>query len=131
MGRPPIGARALTPAEKQRRYRERRAAKFGNKGTVTKPTAAAAVAKLEARVRKLQEHCANLHGVIDEQHRLHQEHHAKWVAYAEKVEPALKEAVARIREVEAENARLRKKPGAKKRQPGGKKPGRQLCDGRS
>jgi len=36
MGRPPIGERAMTPAEKQRRYRER---KFGNKSVVTKSTA--------------------------------------------------------------------------------------------
>src|SRR5262245_118413 len=48
MGRPPIGERAMTPAEKQRRYRER---KFGNKPSVTK---SAAVAKLEARIRELE-----------------------------------------------------------------------------
>lgn len=34
MGRPPIGERALTPAEKMRRYR---AKKFGNKAPVTEP----------------------------------------------------------------------------------------------
>src|SRR5262245_31592040 len=49
MGRPPIGARAMTPAEKQRRYRER---KFGNKPRVTKSPAA--VAALEARIRELE-----------------------------------------------------------------------------
>jgi hypothetical protein len=37
--RPPIFGKALSPAEKQRRYRERFAAKsFGNKDAVTKPT---------------------------------------------------------------------------------------------
>jgi hypothetical protein len=49
MGRPPLGERAMTPAEKQRRYRER---KFGNKPAVTK--ASAATAKLEARIRELE-----------------------------------------------------------------------------
>lgn len=56
-----------------------------------------------------------LRAVIDEQHRQHLEHHAKWVAYAEKVEPALKEAVARIRELEAELARERKRRRSPKR----------------
>ena len=38
MGRPPMFGKALSPAEKQRRYRERLAAKsFGNKDAVTKP----------------------------------------------------------------------------------------------
>lgn len=38
MGRPPIGARALTAAEKMRRYRARKAtAAFGNDASVTKP----------------------------------------------------------------------------------------------
>src|SRR5262249_6309501 len=50
MGRPPIGERAMTAAEKQRRYRER---KFGNRPPVTKPSAAAA-ANLEARIRQLE-----------------------------------------------------------------------------
>jgi hypothetical protein len=34
MGRPPLGKVAMTPAEKQRRYRER---KFGNRPPVAKP----------------------------------------------------------------------------------------------
>src|SRR5262249_31863447 len=48
MGRLPIGERAMTPAEKQRRYRER---KFGNKPRVTKSDA---VAALEKRIRELE-----------------------------------------------------------------------------
>ena len=37
MGRPPLRERPLTPAEKQRRYRARKAAKaFDNTSTVTK-----------------------------------------------------------------------------------------------
>jgi hypothetical protein len=58
MGRPPIGKVAMTAAEKQRRYRER---KFGNKAAVvaavTKSTARAAdraAAPLEARIRELE-----------------------------------------------------------------------------
>jgi hypothetical protein len=47
MGRPPIGARALTAAEKQRRYRER---KFGKSN---KPTAAL-VTRLQAHICKLE-----------------------------------------------------------------------------
>jgi len=53
MGRPPIGERAMSAAEKQRRYRAR---KFGNKGAVTK-TLPPAVAELEARVRELEAEC--------------------------------------------------------------------------
>jgi hypothetical protein len=51
MGRPPIGERAMTAAEKQRRYRERRDAKLGNKPRVTK---SASVDKLERRIRELE-----------------------------------------------------------------------------
>ena len=56
MGRPPMGKRAMTPAEKQRRYRER---KFGNKPPVTKPpaksdaAAQAEIAALKARIAEL------------------------------------------------------------------------------
>jgi DNA repair exonuclease SbcCD ATPase subunit len=50
MGRPPIGARAMTPAEKMRRYRAR---KFGNKPSVANPSATA-VAAFEARIRELE-----------------------------------------------------------------------------
>jgi len=49
MGRPPIGERAMTAAEKMRRYRAR---KFGNRPPVTK--SAATVAKLAARIRELE-----------------------------------------------------------------------------
>ena len=52
MGRPPIGERALTAAEKMRRYRAR---KFGNKPPVTKsPVTNAAVASLQARLREVE-----------------------------------------------------------------------------
>src|SRR5437016_4819451 len=56
-GRRPIGERAMTPAEKQRRYRER---KFGNRPKrppVTKSTAAKAAAidpASAARIRELE-----------------------------------------------------------------------------
>jgi len=50
MGRPPIGERAMTAAEKMRRYRAR---KFGNRPPVTKLTAAAAE-RLAARIRELE-----------------------------------------------------------------------------
>jgi DNA repair exonuclease SbcCD ATPase subunit len=46
-GRPPLGERAMTPAEKMRRYRAR---KFGNKPRVTRSAAAA----LKARIRELE-----------------------------------------------------------------------------
>jgi hypothetical protein len=36
MGRPPLGERSLTPAEKQRRYRARKAAQAFDNTTVTK-----------------------------------------------------------------------------------------------
>jgi hypothetical protein len=90
-----------TNAERQRRYIARLKARVN--------------AAPDDRVRKLQEHCAWLHGVIDEQHRLYRKHHAKWVAYAQQVEPALKEAVARIRELEAELARERARHRRKQR----------------
>jgi hypothetical protein len=52
MGRPPIGERALTAAEKMRRYRAR---KFGNKPPVTKSSATnAAVASLQTRLREVE-----------------------------------------------------------------------------
>jgi hypothetical protein len=55
MGRRPLGERALTPAEKQRRYRERKAAALGNSAPVTKPSEAAeeiaALAKELAQAR--------------------------------------------------------------------------------
>jgi hypothetical protein len=60
MGRPPIGKTAMTAAEKQRRYRER---KFGNKAAVTKPDGKQSfgnegvvtkrIAELEAEVARL------------------------------------------------------------------------------
>jgi hypothetical protein len=59
VGRPPIGARAMTAAEKQRRYRER---KFGNKPPVTKPSAAdgARVSVLEAEAAALRDQIITL-----------------------------------------------------------------------
>jgi hypothetical protein len=71
MGRPPIGERAMTAAEKMRRYRAR---KFGNKPPVTKSTATqidpaatrqridSAIAPLEARVRELEAELARERG---------------------------------------------------------------------
>jgi chromosome segregation ATPase len=52
-GRPPLGARAMSAAEKQRRYRERKAKELGNDGAVTK-SGTADTAKLEARIRRLE-----------------------------------------------------------------------------
>src|SRR5262245_20500133 len=46
-GRPPLGDRAMTPAEKQRRYRER---KFGNKPAKAPVTKSPAK---EARIKQL------------------------------------------------------------------------------
>jgi hypothetical protein len=63
MGRPPIGERAMTPAEKQRRYRER---KFGNRPPVTKSATAAALA---ARIRELKQQLAQAHKRIAELER--------------------------------------------------------------
>jgi hypothetical protein len=57
MGRPPLGERALTPAEKMRRYRER---KFGNKPPVTKQGYAAA----QARIAGLEREAAQLRAQI-------------------------------------------------------------------
>jgi hypothetical protein len=54
MGRSPLGERAMTPAEKQRRYRER---KLGNRDAVTKPSAKT-LARLQGRVRKLEANLA-------------------------------------------------------------------------
>jgi hypothetical protein len=58
MGRPPLGERAMTAAEKMRRYRER---KFAPKPTAaepptaaTKPTADRESAALKARIRELE-----------------------------------------------------------------------------
>jgi hypothetical protein len=51
MGRPPIGERAMSPAEKQRRYRER---KFGNKPPVTKPATAKLAEEQAARIAELE-----------------------------------------------------------------------------
>jgi hypothetical protein len=57
MGRPPIGEQAMTAAEKQRRYRER---KFGNKAAVSKPTTAQAqrqqaeIAALKLEIARLR-----------------------------------------------------------------------------
>jgi hypothetical protein len=47
MGRPPIGAKAMTAAEKQRRYRARKA---GDKLAVTKPGAGDCVAEARALI---------------------------------------------------------------------------------
>src|SRR5262245_11351691 len=55
-GRPPIGERAMTPAEKQRRYRER---KFGNKPPVTKKAQAKPDEK-DRRIRELEAQLAAL-----------------------------------------------------------------------
>ena len=56
MGRPPLGERAMTAAEKQRRYR---AKKLGNSASVTNPPAdyqrlQARIRELEARIRSLE-----------------------------------------------------------------------------
>ena len=110
MGRPPIGKAAMTSTERSRRHRA---------GLATKPatkTPPASDAAKDARIRELAEHCGYLHGLIEEQHRLHKEHHAKWVAYAEKLEAVLKElttdlAVARKREA----GRLRAEIGRRSR----------------
>jgi hypothetical protein len=50
MGRPPLGERALTPAEKMRRYRER---KFGNRPP-RHAEAAREIAQLKARIAELE-----------------------------------------------------------------------------
>jgi hypothetical protein len=47
MGRPPLGKRAMTAAEKQKRYR---AKTFGNSAPVTKPQLKARIAQLEAEL---------------------------------------------------------------------------------
>jgi hypothetical protein len=59
MGRPPIGERALTAAEKQRRYRER---KFGKRN---KPSAAL-VERLQARIRELEANQAALNALVEQ-----------------------------------------------------------------
>jgi hypothetical protein len=56
MGRPPLGERALTPAEKMRRYRER---KFGNKPPVTKQRHAE-LEQAKARIAGLERENAQL-----------------------------------------------------------------------
>jgi hypothetical protein len=66
MGRPPIGERAMTAAEKQRRYRERkRRAAYGNSEPVTEPRARAAAGDGE-RVSALQRENAQLRARIAE-----------------------------------------------------------------
>jgi hypothetical protein len=52
MGRPPTGARAMTAAEKQRAYRQR---KFGNKPPVTKSRADADLAGLRVEIERLRD----------------------------------------------------------------------------
>src|SRR5262245_49504173 len=97
MGRPPLGERAMTPAEKQRRYRER---KFG---AVTKP-AAKTVKRLEARVRELE---AQLAALATETEEL--------IAAAERLRRSKDElrdaSRARVHELETELARERKRHG--------------------
>jgi chromosome segregation ATPase len=56
MGRPPLGERALTPAEKMRRYRER---KFGNKPP-RRAEADLEIAQLKARIAELEREVAQL-----------------------------------------------------------------------
>ena len=57
MGRPPIGERAMTAAEKQRRYRAR---KFGNKPRVTKSALAAEIAALKQQLAQAHKRIAEL-----------------------------------------------------------------------
>jgi len=57
MGRPPIGKRAMTAAEKQRRYRAR---KFGNKPRVTKSALAAEIAALKQQLAQAHKRIAEL-----------------------------------------------------------------------
>jgi predicted RNase H-like nuclease (RuvC/YqgF family) len=61
MGRPPIGKRAMTAAERTRRHRER---KFGKRN---KPTAKT-VEQLQARVRELEADYAALYRANEELH---------------------------------------------------------------
>jgi len=56
MGRKPVGERAMTPAERQRRYRDARAARTGQQPTADKAQAARRkVAALEAEGARLLE----------------------------------------------------------------------------
>src|SRR5262245_33940433 len=94
MGRPPIGERAMTPAEKMRRYRER---KFGNRSAVTKPTAKV-VAAQAARTRELE---AELERETVA--------HVKTLAMLEQAAETAQKALSRVQE--AELARERKRRG--------------------
>jgi hypothetical protein len=95
VGRPSIGERAMTPAEKQRAYRER---KFGNKPHVTKSADDGALA---ARVRQLEAELA----------RERQEHKATRAKFGNK------DAVTKQRSVETElaQAKARKVENARQR----------------
>jgi hypothetical protein len=55
-GRPPLGERALTAAEKQRRYRD----KFHQSQSAAAKQAIDAVRRLDARVRELEAECIRL-----------------------------------------------------------------------
>jgi hypothetical protein len=58
MGRPPLGERAMTPAEKMRRYRAR---KFGNRPPITKAALAGVAEMLAARIRELLQQLTQAH----------------------------------------------------------------------
>jgi hypothetical protein len=94
MGRPPIGERAMTPAEKQRRYRAR---KFGNKP----PTPAVAA---EAHIRELEEHIRKMTASFDAYSR---EMSARFSKLADETEQRALEDTARIRALEAQLVRER------------------------
>jgi hypothetical protein len=98
VGRPSIGERAMTPAEKQRAYRER---KFGNKPHVTKSADGdGADGALAARVRQLEAELA----------RERQEHKATRAQFGNK------DAVTKQRSAETELAQAKARKVEKARQ---------------
>jgi hypothetical protein len=89
MGRRPIGARAMTPAEKMRRYRAR---KYGNKPRVTKSSIDLDVVLI---VDELEEHLAQAHKRIAE-HCEHIENAHKRIAERDEYIDRLHQRIAKL-----------------------------------